>query len=31
MPLKVVEQLYDHPLTKNGLDKFLADWKAAQK
>jgi len=31
MPLKIVEQLYDHPLTKIGLDKFLADWKAAQK
>lgn len=31
MPVKVLEQLYDHPLTKIGLDKFMADWKAAQK
>ena len=27
MPLKVIEQMYKHPLTANGLDQFLADWK----
>ena len=31
MPLKIFQQLYDHPLTKIGLDKFLADWKAASQ
>lgn len=25
LPYKVLEQLYNHPLTKNGLDQFLAD------
>lgn len=25
LPFKVLEQLYNHPLTKNGLDQFLAD------
>ncbi len=29
LPFKVLEQLYQHPLTNIGLDKFLADWKAA--
>jgi transaldolase len=28
LPFKVLEQLYRHPLTDIGLDKFLADWKA---
>ena len=28
IPFKVLEQLYRHPLTEIGLDKFLADWKA---
>ena len=28
LPFKVLEQLYQHPLTDIGLDKFLADWKA---
>jgi transaldolase len=26
MPFKVMMQLYDHPLTENGLKKFLEDW-----
>lgn len=28
LPFKVLEQLYKHPLTDLGLDRFLADWKA---
>lgn len=28
MPLKTLLQLFEHPLTKSGLDKFLSDWKA---
>lgn len=31
MPFKVMEQLYKHPLTDNGLDKFISDWKATGK
>lgn len=27
MPLKVIEQLWKHPLTDKGLDQFLADWR----
>ena len=27
MPYKVMTQLYEHPLTDVGLEKFLADWK----
>jgi transaldolase len=27
MPFKVLQQLYKHPLTDVGLDRFLADWK----
>ncbi len=27
MPFKVIEKLFEHPLTKIGLDRFLADWK----
>lgn len=26
VPLKVIEQLFKHPLTDNGIEKFLADW-----
>lgn len=26
-PFKVLRQLFDHPLTDVGLDKFLADWR----
>lgn len=29
MPLKVIEMLYKHNLTDAGLERFLADWKAA--
>tara|TARA_X000000368_G_scaffold205002_1_gene161730 strand:+ start:894 stop:1550 length:657 start_codon:yes stop_codon:yes gene_type:complete len=27
LPPKILEELYDHPLTKKGLDAFLEDWK----
>ena len=27
MPFKVLQQLYKHPLTDIGLERFLADWK----
>lgn len=26
MPLKVIQQLFHHPLTDQGIEKFLADW-----
>ena len=28
MPFKVIEKLFEHPLTKIGLDRFLADWQS---
>jgi transaldolase len=31
IPFKVLEQLYRHPLTDVGLDRFLADWKKTGK
>lgn len=31
IPFKVLEQLYKHPLTDVGLDKFLGDWKKTGK
>ncbi|ODC30903.1 fructose-6-phosphate aldolase [Listeria monocytogenes] len=31
VPFKVFEQMLKHPLTDNGIDKFLADWEAAKK
>ena len=31
IPFKVMEQLYKHPLTDAGLDRFLADWKKTDK
>lgn len=31
IPLKVIEQLAQHPLTVNGMEKFLADWKKRTK
>lgn len=31
IPFKVLEQLYKHPLTDAGLEKFLADWKKTGK
>lgn len=30
MPYKVFKQLVSHPLTDQGMEKFLADWKAAE-
>jgi transaldolase len=27
IPFEVINKLFDHPLTKDGLDKFLSDWK----
>lgn len=30
MPLSVIKQLLNHPLTDIGLEKFLADWEAFQ-
>lgn len=29
MPTKIFHQLFHHPLTDSGLEKFLADWKKA--
>ncbi len=26
VPFKVIEQLFKHPLTDNGITKFLSDW-----
>jgi transaldolase len=31
MPFKILEQLYKHPLTDAGLDRFLSDWKKTGK
>jgi transaldolase len=31
MPFKILEQLYKHPLTDVGLDRFLSDWKKTGK
>ena len=31
IPFKTLSQLYRHPLTDNGLDQFLADWRATGK
>ena len=31
MPFKVLDQLIKHPLTDIGIEKFLADWKKAQR
>jgi transaldolase len=31
IPFKVLEQLYKHPLTEIGLDRFTADWKKTGK
>ncbi|MFO7951534.1 MAG: fructose-6-phosphate aldolase [Bacillota bacterium] len=30
VPFKVLEQMFKHPLTDRGIDKFLEDWKNAQ-
>lgn len=29
IPFKVIDQLYNHPLTDLGLEKFISDWKKA--
>lgn len=31
MPLQVIDQLLHHPLTDNGLKRFLADWEQLQE
>lgn len=31
VPYKILEQMYQHPLTDAGLKKFLSDWQAAKK
>ncbi len=31
VPYKVIMQMVDHPLTKNGLDKFMKDWEKVPK
>jgi len=31
MPFKVLDSLYNHPLTDKGLSGFLSDWKKAQE
>lgn len=31
MPLNVIEQLLKHPLTDNGLERFLSDWDKLQE
>lgn len=31
MPLNVIEQLLKHPLTDNGLERFIADWEKLQE
>ena len=30
-PLKILNGLYHHPLTAQGIDKFLEDWKASDQ
>ena len=31
IPPNVLEMLYDHPLTKKGLEAFLNDWKSTNQ
>ena len=31
MPLKVLDQLFQHPLTDRGLEKFLSDWHKGER
>ena len=31
LPPKILEELYEHPLTKKGLDAFLEDWKRSNQ
>ena len=30
IPYKVLLQMIEHPLTKTGIERFIADWEAAQ-
>ena len=30
VPYKVIEQLFKHPLTENGIERFLSDWEKLQ-
>ncbi|BCV24062.1 MAG TPA: fructose-6-phosphate aldolase [Firmicutes bacterium] len=30
IPFKVLRQLFEHPLTRQGIERFLADWRALQ-
>jgi transaldolase len=29
-PASVIDQMFNHPLTSSGLEKFLKDWEKAQ-
>ncbi|MFA5995296.1 MAG: fructose-6-phosphate aldolase [Patescibacteria group bacterium] len=31
IPFKVFNQMFTHPLTTNGIEKFLSDWKSVKK
>ncbi|MCP4654186.1 MAG: fructose-6-phosphate aldolase, partial [bacterium] len=31
LPFKILEKLYQHPLTDVGIERFLADWKKTGK
>ncbi len=31
MPFKVFQQLFKHPLTDLGLERFIADWEKARE
>ncbi len=31
MPFKVLKQMYHHPLTDSGLEKFLKDWQGRKQ
>ncbi|TET80149.1 MAG: fructose-6-phosphate aldolase, partial [Candidatus Cloacimonadota bacterium] len=30
IPFKVIEKMFQHPLTDIGIERFLADWKKVQ-
>jgi transaldolase len=30
MPFKVLEQMYKHPLTDSGIERFMADYRKAK-
>lgn len=31
VPYKVIMQMIEHPLTKNGIERFLKDWESVPK